>query len=101
MSDKTHELNGVFVFEVCPVGRLIESERDATDLLSDAWAVKADLLAVPVARLAPEVFTLAIVGDVTAYVDASNAPRDFVRESNCGAGVWFVADMPALALRLT
>lgn len=43
---------------------------------------------------------LAVVGDVSAHVEASEALRDFVRESNRGQQVWFVADDAELETRL-
>ena len=43
---------------------------------------------------------LAIVGDVSAEAAASDALRDFVRESNAGDRVWFVPDLAALETRL-
>ena len=41
-----------------------------------------------------------ILGDVSQAVAGSKALRDFVRESNRGASVWFVPDMAALEARL-
>jgi hypothetical protein len=43
---------------------------------------------------------LAIVGDVTAAIQNSSAFRDFVRESNRGKTIWFVAHMEELQQRL-
>ena len=40
------------------------------------------------------------MGDVSAAVAASDPLRDFVRESNRGATVWFVDDLAALEARL-
>ena len=97
----------------------IDSERAATDLIGDAWGEGVTVVAVPVDRLSPEFFqlrsglagsiaqklvnyriTLAIIGDIAAYLDASNALRDWVRESNRGDELWFVPDDGALAARL-
>ncbi len=44
--------------------------------------------------------TLVIVGDIVAYLDASNALRDWVRESNRNGDLWFVPDDGTLAARL-
>jgi hypothetical protein len=41
-----------------------------------------------------------ILGDVAAQVAASKSLADFVRESNRGTTVWFVADMAALEAKL-
>ena len=43
---------------------------------------------------------LAVVGDIAEPLGASAALRDFVRESNRGRQVWFVADGDELAQRL-
>ena len=44
---------------------------------------------------------LAVVGDISAHVAASNALRDFVRESNRGRHVWFVDSLEELERRLS
>jgi hypothetical protein len=93
--------------------------REANDFIGDAWSEQATLVAVPAARLDPEFFRLrsliagefiqkfvnyriqlAVVGDISAHVEASDALRDFVWESNRGDHVWFVADEAALTQRL-
>lgn len=43
---------------------------------------------------------VAIVGDISPYVAESTALRDFVRESNRGDQIWFVADSEELGRRL-
>jgi hypothetical protein len=91
----------------------------ANDLLGEAWGAEAELVAVPVARLADgfldlstricgevaQKFTnhrvrLALVGDITIRVEASRSLRDFVHESNKGRQIWFVRDREALEKRL-
>ena len=81
---------------------------------------RADVVAVPVARLPPAFFDLrsgvagevvqkfvtyrlhlAVVGDVGREVAASTALRDFVREANRGRQTWFAADADELAARLS
>jgi hypothetical protein len=42
---------------------------------------------------------LAVVGDISELLERSGALRDFVRESNRGRQVWFVADEAELAAR--
>lgn len=42
-----------------------------------------------------------VLGDIGEAVAASDALRDFVRESNRGNMVWFVADMAELEARLS
>ncbi|MFJ5231689.1 DUF4180 domain-containing protein [Kitasatospora sp. NPDC088391] len=113
------ELGGVTVL-VCPAaGEPVAGERQALDLLGDASYREASWVAVPVERLGAEFFRLrsgvagavvqkfaqyrsglAVVGDIAAHVERSDALRDFVRESNRGGQLWFVADLPELAGRL-
>lgn len=99
-------------------GPLIRSERESADLIGEAYAAGAKVVAIPLARLPPEFFDLktrlagellqkfvnygfvvAIVGDVADAVAASKPLADFVRESNRGRHVWFVKDMAALERR--
>jgi len=91
----------------------------ANDLLGEAWGVEAELVAVPVERLADgfldlstrlageviQKFTnyrirLAFIGDISARLEASHSLRDFVYESNKGQQVWFLNDRAALDTRL-
>lgn len=112
-------LNGVPVCVCTPEGPKLDGERAATDLIGDAFGSGATLVAIPVERLgegfltlrtriAGEViqkfvnygFQVAFVGDVSAAVAESVALRDFVRESNRGRHVWFVADFAELESKL-
>ena len=107
------------VYELEPSGPPISDGQAVVDMLGQAWGENAELVVVPVERLAPEFFRLstgvagevlqkfvtygcqvAIVGDIEAHVTASSALRDFVRESNEGRHVWFVPDRAALDARL-
>ncbi len=91
----------------------------AVELVALALAQQADLVVVPVARLDPRFFTLStavageivqklvnyrlrlvVVGDISRYVAASTAFRDFVAEANRGRQTWFVADAAELDARL-
>lgn len=105
---------------VCPgAGPLIAGDREAADLVGEALSAGAQAVALPVARLGPGFLDLstrlagevlqklvnyglrvAIVGDVSVQVAQSAALRDFVRESNRGRHVWFVADLSELEVRL-
>lgn len=101
-------------------GPLLADAADARDLLGQLWGTGADTVAVPVGRFAPEFFDLstrvagdiaqkfvdyrvrlAVVGDVSGYEERSSAFRDWVRESNRGDHVWFVADDATLEARLS
>lgn len=102
-----------------PDGPLISSSEDTSDLIGNAWADDAGLIAIPVSRLDPAFFDLssllagdltqklvnyhlrlAIIGDVRDYEARSDAFRDWVWESNRGTHVWFVPDEAALVARL-
>jgi hypothetical protein len=111
---------GMNVYELDPSGPVIVDGQSVVDIIGETWDQHADLLVVPVERLAPEFFRLstglagdvlqkfvnygyrvAIVGEIDAYLSASSALRDFVRESNSGRHVWFLPDRAALDARLT
>lgn len=113
------ESNGVRVLHLPADGPTISTSDDAADLVGDAWANRATLVAVPVARLDPEFFRLksgfagdltqklvnyrlrlAVVGDIAEHVAKSDALRDFVWESNRGEQIWFVASDEALTEKL-
>jgi hypothetical protein len=85
------------------------------DLIQEAFAQKASVLVVPVSRLDPAFFQLrsglagefvqkivnyqlklAIVGDISAHVAASDAFRDFVKEANRGQTLFFVSHLEVL-----
>lgn len=119
MSGEARTLAGVTVFVCTPDGPKLDGERAATDIIGDSYACEPKVVAIPVERLGEGFLTLstriagnviqkfvnygtciAFVGDVGEAVAASNALRDFVRESNRGRHVWFVADMAELEARL-
>ena len=106
-------------FDLDRSGPAISDGQAVVDVIGEAWAQEADLVVVPVERLAPAFFQLssgvagevlqkfvtygfrvAVVGDIGAHLAASSALRDFVRESNAGHHVWFVPDRPALDARI-
>jgi Domain of unknown function (DUF4180) len=116
---RIHESTGIRVLHLSAEGTTISTPDDAADLVGDAWAHHAELVAVPVERLDPAFFDLstgiageitqklvnyrlrlAVVGDIAEHLDASTALRDYVWESNRGAHVWFVADDAALEAKL-
>ena len=96
--------------------------RDASgvrDLIEEALSERARVIAVPVSRLGDAFFdlrtglagellqkcanyrvTLAVIGDVSKFVDASAAFRDLVVEANRSPSVWFLADLPALETKV-
>jgi hypothetical protein len=110
---------GMHVYEADPTGPAVVDGQGALDIIGDAVGQEADVVVVPVERLAPEFFRLstglagevlqkfvnygcpvAVVGDIEAHLAASSALQDFVRESNAGRHVWFLPDRAALDARL-
>jgi hypothetical protein len=100
-------------------GPALESEHDAIGVIGEALGADVQLVAIPAERLSADFFTLStrkaglfiqkftnyrirlvIVGEIGAYVAASQALADFVRESNRGQSVWFVRDMDELKSKL-
>jgi hypothetical protein len=119
MTERSYELGGVRVLECAPEGPQLQHSRDATDLVARALQQRAAWVVIPVARLGVEFFRLrtgiagdfiqkfvtyrihlAIVGDVSGYMEASTALRDFVRETNRGDQVLFLATADELGSRL-
>lgn len=119
MPDRSYELHGLRIFECATEGTPLRSGRDATDLMSMAWEHRANLVVISAKRLGDDFFRLktgiageivqkfvnyhlrlAIVGDITRYLEESTALRDFVRESNRGNHIWFVTDLEELGRRL-
>ncbi|WP_271085893.1 DUF4180 domain-containing protein [Brevundimonas sp. NIBR11] len=114
------EIIGSKRIAVCaPQGALLVAERDVNDFMSEAMSLEADWLLLPVSRLGPDFLRLrtrlagemaqkcstyriglAVVGDISEAVAASDALRDFVRESNRGTQVWFADDEAAFRKRL-
>jgi hypothetical protein len=119
MPAKSYDLHGVRVMECEAGGKQLGSDRDAVDIIAEASPHRASLVAIPTTRLGDDFFRLstriageviqrflmygmrvAIVGDISRYVDESNALRDFVIESNRGEHVWFVENQEELGQRL-
>lgn len=113
------ELGGERVLLCDPDGPLFDGEQRVTDLVGDALSTHATMIAVPVSRLGAAFFDLrsglagalvqkvvtyrfklAIIGDITRYLAASGALRDWVRECNQGSAVCFVPSLDHLAARL-
>lgn len=100
-------------------GPCLAVDYDLSDLIGDLFEAGAEVVAIPLARLGPDFlrlssgvagaalqklvnyhFQVAVLGDVSAAAAASEPLRDFVRESNRGRTVWFLADLAALEVRL-
>lgn len=115
MSGVVRQIGGASAYVCAADGPPLAGEREAVDLVGEALGVGAELIVIPVERLGPgflilstriagEViqkfvnysFRVVFVGDVSEAVAASDALRDFIRESNRGRHVGFLADMTAL-----
>jgi hypothetical protein len=120
MPDRSYELLGVRILECATEGTPPRNGRDAVDLISAARSQQASLIVIPAGLLGDDFFRLtdsvageiiqkfvtyglrlAILGDISRYLPASSALRDFVYESNKGTHVWFVANHEELAEKLS
>lgn len=107
------------LLEIDAVGARLGAELAINDLLSDAFSVDAEVVVVPVSRLAPDFFELrsglagevfqkmqnyqrrlVVVGDISTEVAASKSLHDFVYETNRVGNHLFVPDREALLARL-
>jgi hypothetical protein len=119
MADTLTTIEDVPVLVCAPDGAKLKSERDALDLIGEAMSSGAELVLIPVERLAEEFFhlktglagqimqkfvlyrrRLVILGDISGSVAQSRALRDFVYETNRGNQVWFLATLQELHARL-
>ncbi|MEO8927079.1 MAG: DUF4180 domain-containing protein [Caulobacteraceae bacterium] len=119
MTAKLIDCGGRRVLLLAADGPLVGARRDAADLSGEALQQGARVIAAPAARLDPAFFILssglageflqtlvnyrrifAVVGDIAAHTARSAPLRDFVRESNRGRSVLFVADLKTLAARI-
>ncbi len=119
MGDHCELMHGMRVLKCDGSGPKVCCERDAADLVNEAFNAQARVIAIPVERLSDDFFTLstrvagevvqkivnygmrlAVVGDISRYLNRSEPLRDWVRESNRGSDIWFVEDFVALDERL-
>lgn len=119
MSDSFLDIRGIQVYVVSAHGSELRTSQDAVDLMSAASERRAAFIAIPVERLGDDFFELrtrvageitqkfvmygarvAIVGDISERIAASNSLAALVRESNRGHNLWFVENLQALVNRL-
>ncbi|MEV4100665.1 DUF4180 domain-containing protein [Nonomuraea sp. NPDC049649] len=100
-------------------GPPVRTERDALDLIGDAWYYRAEFVAIPAERLHDDFWRLstrvageiiqkfvnyrlkvAVLGDISHHLATSTALQDWVREANRGSDLWFLPDLDALRDRL-
>ena len=113
-------VHGVRVLEYSAAGPILESDHAVMDLIGEAMANSAVLVVVPATRFSPDFFQLrtglagellqkfvnyrlrlAIVGDLSRTMSESDALKAFVRESNRGDQIWFLASTDELGQKLT
>ncbi|MFG2141038.1 DUF4180 domain-containing protein [Streptomyces sp. NPDC048650] len=111
--------HGASVLRCAPDGQRLSDGTTALDLIGEAMGCCAEVVVVPVERVADGFFSLGsglagdivqkfvnyrirlvVLGDITSHVTGSHALRDFVREANRGSQVWFVATQEELDERL-
>lgn len=119
MADRVIEIAGVLVLECAADGETIGTERDALQLIQRTFESGAQVVAIPVERLAADFFRLrttiagamvqkfvqyrrrmVIVGDVSQFASESSAFAAFVEEANRGRDLWFVRDWSELQTRM-
>ncbi|MFE4533960.1 DUF4180 domain-containing protein [Streptomyces scopuliridis] len=112
-------IHGVPVLLCAPDGDPLRGEREALDLIGDAFYLGAAWVVIPATRFEDAFFRLrtrvagdivqkfasyrlrvAVVGDIARHAADSTSLRDFVRESNRGTQLWFVPDLETLGVRL-
>lgn len=110
---------GTTVMLCAPDGSPIADASSATDVIGEALGERAELVAIPAERLAPEFFDLrtgvagdiaqkfvnyhvrlAIVGDIAGHLDTSKSLSSWVAESNRGTDLWFCPTFDNLRERL-
>lgn len=108
---KTSEIGGQIVLEHEQDDPVIESVAQVLDLIGSTSAAEAGIVLVPAGRLSPEFFRLRsgfageamqkfqtyhvrliVYGDISEYVSASTALRDFVQETNRVGHHFFAKD---------
>ncbi|SDC16873.1 DUF4180 domain-containing protein [Actinokineospora iranica] len=119
MTDTITRLRDTDVLVCAADGPKVASDRDAVDLIGDAYGRGAAMVVLPVERLDERFFQLgtrvagevvnkfvgyqmplAVLGDISAHLAASSAFRAFVHEANRGRHFWFVDDLADLTPRL-
>ena len=115
----THTHNDLVLLELDATGPLLGSDRDASDVLSEAFSTDASVIVIPLARLDPAFFELrsglagnffqkmqnydrrlVILGDISNLTAASKSLHDFVYETNRHGHHLFVPDRESMLARL-
>ncbi len=113
------DIHGQAVGHLSQTGGAITLGEQSSDLFGNAWYDHIEVLVIPTSRLDQDFFNLsagyageimrksinynirlAVIGDVQPYIKRSTAFADFVRETNKGDYLWFLADEEALDMKL-
>jgi hypothetical protein len=117
--DEVRNMGGRAVYVCAKDGPSLAADYELSGLIGELFGAGAKIVAIPLTRLGPDFLKLgtgvaghvlqklvnyhlqvAVVGDVSAAVARSAPLCDFVRESNRGTTVWFVADLAGLEAKL-
>lgn len=118
MTERLEIRHGVPMIMCAPDGPTLRTDRDAVDVIARAAELESRFVVIPVERLDPEFFVLksriageivqkfvtyqmrlAIIGDISRWLEDSAALRDFVSETNRGSQVWILPDLDSLDRR--
>jgi hypothetical protein len=116
MNATLHHHAGLTIRELPAEGGVV----GALDIIGETYGTGVDWVAVPASRLPDEFFRLrsgvlgeftqkfvnyglklAVLGDVSAHVEASEAFRAYVTEANRSGHLRFAADMPELLAKFS
>lgn len=119
MAATSYSMYGTKVLACSPDGKKVRTDRDAVELIGEAYEQEARWIVIPTERFEDAFFQLhtriageiigkfavykmrvAIVGDISRRTEASSSLRAFVYESNRGNQVWFLANIEEFNARL-
>jgi hypothetical protein len=119
MPATSYHLHGLKVLAYSPDGKKLRTDRDAVELVGEAYSEEARWIVLPtelfedaffelrtrvageiLSRLALYKLRVAIIGDISRHIEESSALRAFVRESNRGDQIWFLPNIEEFHARL-
>jgi Domain of unknown function (DUF4180) len=119
MAAAAYDIHGVKVLAYSPEGKKLRTGRDANDLIAEAYHQEPSWTILPAELFDDAFFELrtgvageivskfvafrlrvAIIGDISRYVQESSSLRAFVYESNRGDQVWFLPNIEEFHSRL-
>jgi hypothetical protein len=119
MSATSYSMHGTKVLACSRDGKKVRTDRDAVELIGEAYEHAASWMVIPTERFEDAFFQLhtriageiigkfavykmrvAIIGDISRYTEESSSFRAFVYESNRGDQVWFLPSIEEFNRRL-